>query len=181
MGELIKTILERFSNLSKNKQFIILGGMILLIVLLLISGGIGSNNEFKNTNNGIQGNGNSIQKNNGNIQGDVTYNISNSPKAKPFKENFTLKKGGQFVVVDNWKEKWKSYLTIYKNFVDILTPNGYLLLNSPNKKDVEKFYKKENIEVSGYIRTTNGIFYMTKYSYDNRGKDGFPKFIYIIE
>ena len=75
----------------------------------------------------------------------------------------------------------KPYFTIYENFVDIPTPKGYLLLNSPKTEDMYKTYLEKDIEVSGYIRTNNGIFYMTKYSYTNRQKDGFPKFIYPIK
>jgi len=201
--ELINSMIEFLLKLSK-KNKIILGSVVLFIILFLLVGGIGSNNDIVNTNKGIQGNGNNqnTHNNSGNtihsstnngIHGNGNTQNSNNHTGdkinhiyferqieKPFKENFTEKKTGYFVITNNWKKKWKPYLTIYENFVDIPTPKGYLLLNSPNQEDIYKAYNEKAIEVSGYIRTTNGIFYVTKYSYDNREKNGFPKFIYPI-
>ena len=194
MGESFKTIIEKFSNLSKNKQFI-LGVLILLIILLIISGDIGSNNKLKNINYGIQGNGNNQNSKNkyenkiDNSTHTITDNSthttvveSNKVKNTAYKNTFIAKEGGNFVVTDEWKNDWEPYLNVYINFVTLPTEKGYLLLNSPNQIDkydfsTEKYIKK----IVGFIKTKNGIFYMTKYSYDNRNKDGFPKFIYPIE
>ena len=173
MENLFKYIIE----LPKSKKIIIgiLFGIV-LVLFLLKDISIGSNNTVQNNNNGIQGNGN-FQNNK------LVYNIKSylPPKEKPFKEDFTKSKQGLLVVTSDWKKKWKPYFTIYENFVDIQTPKGYLLLNSPKTEDLYKTYLEKDVEVSGYIRTNNGIFYMTKYSYTNRQKDGFPKFIYPIK
>lgn len=100
---------------------------------------------------------------------------------KPYKENFTKSKKGLFVVTQDWRRGWESYLTIYENFVQLPTNKGYRILNSLNKNNIFDSKNDMFAEVAGYIRTNEGVFYITKYSYNNRNKDGYPKFIDVIK
>lgn len=94
-----------------------------------------------------------------------------------FKESYTYRKKGLFNVTNNWNDNWFNYLTIYKDFVQLQTNKGFNILNSPDNTDIFEKKNEGFIEVAGYIRTDNGVFYITKFSYENRDKSGYPKFI----
>lgn len=112
-------------------------------------------------------------KNQKQVNNNEQLNTSN----KPYKENFTKSKKGLLVVTPNWKREWYNYLTIYEDFVQLPTQKGYHILNSLNKNDIYDIKNDTFPEVAGYIRTNEGIFYITKHSYNNKDKDGYPKFI----
>lgn len=94
-----------------------------------------------------------------------------------FRKDYTYRKKGLFNVETDWKNNWFNYLTIYKDFVQLQTDKGFNILNSPDRSDIFEKKNEGFIEIAGYIRTNNGVFYITKYSYEKRDKPGYPKFI----
>lgn len=106
---------------------------------------------------------------------------ANPPETQAYNHSYTFKVKGMFNVNKDWKKSWLKYLTYYKNFVSMDTPKGYYLLSSPDQHSYLKSSKEKRIEISGYIRTNQGIFYVTKYSFDMKDKEGFPKFIFPIK
>ncbi len=112
-------------------------------------------------------------------EGATNKTPSQPPKLfeEAYNQHYTYKRKGLFSVDKNWKGGWLEYLTIYKDFVQLPTKKGYYILSSPHKHSIFSAKTENFIEVAGYLRTNNGIFYITKYSYDHRNEKDHPKFI----
>ena len=77
-------------------------------------------------------------------------------------------KGKLTIRKDHNPQDIKKYFSIYESFQLLETKNGYKKLNSlfQNLENISTV-NKNNIEVSGCLRTNKGIFYITKHSYDS--------------
>lgn len=94
-----------------------------------------------------------------------------------YNENYTRAKKGTLVINENWAQEWKKYASIYEDFVKLPANKGYKILNSPNSNDIYQIRNESDLEASGYIKTNNGIFYFTQYSFQSSKS---PKFIELI-
>lgn len=84
-----------------------------------------------------------------------------------YNENYTKAKKGTLFIDSQWRTQWTKYASIYEGFTKLPTNKGYKVLNSPNPNDIYEIRNENNPEVSGYIKTNNGVFYFTKYSFKN--------------
>lgn len=146
----------------KFKKFTFPVGFLLFMVGLLLpySGNTFSSPTSTRANNSL------IQKSNTFDRETGIYNV-----------NYTKVKKGTLSVTSSWKKEWRGYLTIYESYMTLPTYKGFRVLKSPNSNDISEVRNEASAEVVGYIKTNNGVFYVTKYSYKYPYKASFIEVI----